>query len=268
LITGAILEKLCCNGNNYLYSCCVSVKATLQDRLKEMRPSEAEVTRRLLRNLGAVARQSLREVAADCRTSDTTVMRACRAAGFDGFQDLKYHVLRELTGGVLQEAPASQADYHDDLRASLGAAEAAVEAAARLIRGAQRVALTGVGASHGVALIATDILFTLGKQALPIQSEQMASFALTPPVSGLVVLAISHSGETQFPLQVVRQAREAGVKCIGLTNEPASELARAVDVLLPTQAVEPPRGSYAIAPRICQLAVLDVLFNRVGHHSK
>ena len=53
----------------------MSVKATLQDRLKEMRPSEAEVMRRLLRNLGVVAKQSLREVAAGCRTSDTTVMR-------------------------------------------------------------------------------------------------------------------------------------------------------------------------------------------------
>jgi hypothetical protein len=40
---------------------------------------------------------------------------------------------------------------------------------------------------------------------------------------------------------------------------------RVVDVLLPTQPVEPPRGSDAIAPRICQLAVLDVLFSRVGH---
>ncbi len=108
-------------------------------------------------------------------------MRACRAAGFDGFQDLKYHVLRELTGGVLQEAPASQANYRDDLRASLGAAETAVEAAAQLIRGAQRVALTGVGASHGVALIATDILFTLGKQALPIQSEQDGQLRLHAP---------------------------------------------------------------------------------------
>lgn len=240
----------------------------MQDRLKGMRPSEAEVTRRLLRNLGSVARQSLREVAANCHTSDTTVMRACRAAGYDGFQDLKYHVLRELTGGEPKEAPASHESYHDDLRASLGAAQKAVEAAACLVRGAQRVALTGVGASYGVALIAADILFTLGKQALPIQNEQMASFAFTVPVSGLVVLAISHSGETQFPVQVVRQAREAGVKSVGLTNEPASELARTVDVLLPTQAVEPPRGSSALAPRLCQLAVLEALFNRVGRLSK
>ena len=242
----------------------MGVKATLQDRLKEMRLSEAEVMRRLLRNLGVVAKQSLREVAAGCRTSDTTVMRACRAAGYDGFQDLKYHVLRELTGGEPKEAPASHESYNEDLHASLVAAKPALDVAVRLMRGAQRVALTGIGASYGVALIATDILFTLGKQALPVQNEQMASFVFTAPVTGLVVLAISHSGETQFPVQVVRQAREAGVKCIGLTNEPASELARSVDVLLPTQAVEPPRGSYAIAPRICQLAVLDALFRRIG----
>ena len=200
----------------------MSVNNRLQDRLKDMRPSEAEVTRRLLRNLGLVAEKNLREIAAGCQTSDATVMRACRAAGFDGFQDLKYHVLRELTAGEVREAPASHESYHADISASLGAAETDLRRAAQLIRGAQRVALAGVGASYGVVLIATDILFTMGKQALPVQNEQMAGFAFTQPVTGLVVLAISHSGETQFPVQVVKEAQQARVKTIGLTNEPAS----------------------------------------------
>jgi DNA-binding MurR/RpiR family transcriptional regulator len=242
----------------------MDVRSTLQQRLKDMRPSEAEVTRRLVRNLGLVARQSLREVAGVCHTSDTTVMRACRAAGFDGFQDLKYHVLRELTDGEIIPPSLSQDAYGEDIRASLGAADGALDKAARLIGAAHRIALTGVGASQGVAIVAMDILFTLGKQALHVPNEQVASFTLTPPVRGLVVLAISHAGETRFPLELVQQARQAGVKSIALTNEPASELAQAVDVLLPTQAVEPPRGSYAIAPRICQLAVLDALFARVN----
>jgi DNA-binding MurR/RpiR family transcriptional regulator len=244
----------------------MDVRSTLQHRLKDMRPSEAEVTRRLVRNLGLVARQSLREVAGVCQTSDTTVMRACRAAGFDGFQDLKYHVLRELTDGEIIPPTLSQDAYGEDIRASLGAAEGALDKAARLIGAAQRIALTGVGASQGVAIVAMDILFTLGKQALHVPNEQVASFALTPPVHGLVVLAISHAGETRFPVELVKQARQARVKSIALTNEPASELAQAVDVLLPTQAVEPPRGSYAIAPRICQLAVLDALFARVNQN--
>jgi DNA-binding MurR/RpiR family transcriptional regulator len=242
----------------------MSVKDTLQARLKRMRPSEAAVARRLLRSLGLVAEKSLREVAAHCRTSDATVVRACRAAGFDGFQDLKYYVLREFTAGGALPAAQTQDAYREDIAASVTAAEAALEQAARLIRPARRVVLAGIGASYGMAIIATDILFTLGKPALPIHSEQMAGYVFTPPTEGLVLLAISHSGETQFTLHVVQEARKAGVASIGLTNEPASELAQAVDVLLPTQAVEPPRGSYAIAPRICQLAVLDRLFNLAG----
>jgi DNA-binding MurR/RpiR family transcriptional regulator len=225
-----------------------------------MRPSEATVTRRLLRHLPVIAEKSLRETAATCRTSDATVIRACRAAGFDGFQDLKYYVLRELTHGEAKAPVPSEGAYAADIAASLRAVENNLQPAARLLHQASRVVLAGVGASHGVAVIATDILFTLRKQALLVEDDQMASFALTPPVTGLVLLAISHSGETQFPLRFAREARAVAVKSIGLTNEPASELAQAVDVVLSTQAVEPARGSYAIAPRICQLAVLDALF--------
>jgi RpiR family carbohydrate utilization transcriptional regulator len=242
----------------------MSVSNTLQNRLADMRPSEAEVARRLLRDLGLVAEKSLREVAAELATSDTTVVRACRAAGFDGFQDLKYHVLRELTGGgELKPARDGEAHYGGDIAASVAAADSALDSAARLLRGASRVVLAGVGASHGVALVLTDVLFTMRKQALPIQDPQMAGFAFTPPVDGMVLIAISHSGETQFPLRAAMEAKKAGVKSIGLTNEPGSELARAVDVLLPTQTVERPAGSFAIAPRICQLAVLDQLLTRV-----
>lgn len=242
----------------------MSVRQTLQSRLADMRLSEAEVARRLLRDLGLVAEKSLRDVAARCNTSDSTVVRACRAAGFDGFQDLKYHVLRELTGGgEWKPAVNGGGHYGSDIAASLAAADSALHTAATLLRGASRVVLSGVGASHGIALILTDALFTMRKQALPVHDAQMAGFAFTPPVKGLVLIAISHSGETQFPLRAVLEAKKAGVKTIGLTNEPGSELARAVDVLLPTQTVERPAGSFAIAPRICQLAVLDHLLTRL-----
>jgi len=247
----------------------MSVSHTLQSRLADMRPSEAEVARRLLRDLGLVAEKSLREVAAGCQTSDATVVRACRAAGFDGFQDLKYHVLRELTGGgEMKPAANGEGHYSGDIAASVSAAGSVLDEAAKLLRGASRVVLAGVGASHGIALILTDVLFTMRKQALPIHDAQMAEFAFTPPVAGLVLIAISHSGETQFPLHSVLEAKKAGVKTIGLTNEPGSELARAVDVLLPTQTVERPTGSFAIAPRICQLAVLDRLLTRVREQNR
>ncbi len=241
----------------------MSVSQTLQAGLKQMRPSEAEVARRILRDLGQVAGKSLREVAAWCRTSDATVIRACRAAGFDGFQDLKYHLLREFTNGEAKLPASGDSSHAQDIAASLSAAESDVDEAARLIGAASRVILAGVGASYGVTLILTDILFTMHKQALPIDNDQAAGFALTPPVDGLVLIAISHSGETQFTRRTVLEAKKAGVKTIGVTNEPASELGQAVDVLIPTQTVERSSGSFAIAPRICQLAVLDLVLGRV-----
>lgn len=236
----------------------MSVVNTLQARLADMRPSEADVARRLIRNLPAVAEKSLREIAAACETSDATVMRACRAAGYDGFQDLKYNVLRELTGGAPLHAGVPVEDhYQADIRASLEAVAPSLQQAARLLRQARRVLIVGSGASHGIGIVFTDILFTIGKQALTALDSQSAGFALTPPTEDLLVLAISHSGETQFPLRVVQDARRLSVPTIALTNEPGSELARAVDVVLPTQTVEHPAGSFAIGPRICQLAVID-----------
>jgi DNA-binding MurR/RpiR family transcriptional regulator len=241
----------------------VNIKQTILDRLMLMRPSEAEVARRLVRILALVAEKSLRDIAVLCQTSDATVMRTCRAAGFDGYQDLKYHVLREFTSGNLRALPSGTETYSADISASVEAARKALGAAAQMIHAANRIILAGIGASHGIAVIATDILFTLQKQALTLLSDQMLTYALSPPVDGLLLLAISHSGETQFAVRAAQQCRESGIKTIGLTNEPASELAQAVDVVLLTQAVEPPEGSYAVAPRICQLAVLDLLFSQV-----
>ncbi|MCP4173702.1 MAG: hypothetical protein GY758_23355 [Fuerstiella sp.] len=48
-----------------------------------------------------------------------------------------------------------------------------------------------------------------------------------------------------------------------MTNEPASELGQLVDVLLPTQSVERPEGSFSIVPRLCQLAILDQLIEEL-----
>ncbi len=237
--------------------------------LPAMRPSEADVARRLLREPGRVAAGSLREIAAWCETSDATVVRACRAAGFDGFQDLKYHVLRELThrhaAPAGRSSTAPEVDYAADIAAGLSASAAALPAAARLLKSAARVAFAGVGASQGIGLILTDVFFALGRQALPLPNEQALSFVLTPPVKGLVVIAISHSGESQFALRAVTESRRARVPTIGVSNEPASELARSVDVYLPTRTVERPEGSFSIAPRVCQLAVLDQLIGRLRH---
>jgi DNA-binding MurR/RpiR family transcriptional regulator len=233
----------------------------IEAALATMRPSEADVARRLLREPNRIASQSLREVAAWCDTSDATVLRTCRAAGFDGYQDLKYHVLRALTtgGGATEASPHADSLAWEDIQASLRASESSLPKAARLLARARQVAIVGWGASSGVGTILAEVLCTLGRPALPLPDDQAVDFALATPRGRLALVAISHSGETSFPLRAVRAAQEARVATIGLTNAPASELGRLVDVLLSTQVVERPAGSFSIVPRLCQLAVLEQL---------
>jgi DNA-binding MurR/RpiR family transcriptional regulator len=60
-------------------------------------------------------------------------------------------------------------------------------------------------------------------------------------------------------LRAVLSARQKRVRTIGITNDPASELAKSVDILLTTDVVERPEGSFSIGPRMCQLVVCDRL---------
>ena len=81
------------------------------------------------------------------------------------------------------------------------------------------------------------------------------------------VVIFTNRADEEMALRAVREARRADVPTIGLSNEPASELARSVDVYLPTQTVERPEGSFSITPRICQLAVLDQLVTQLKRRS-
>ena len=229
------------------------IRESLAASLPAMRRSEADVARRLLRDPGRVASHSLREVAAWCGTSDATVVRACRAAGYDGFQDLKYHVLRELTGPG--KAPAAertgdaQPDYTADIAAGLAASTAALPQALRLLKSATRVAFAGVGASLGIGMILTDVLSAMGRQALPLADEQALHFILTPPVKGLVLMAISHSGESRFALKAATEARRAGVPVIGVSNERPANWRAAWTCICPRKRWSAPKAA-SPSPRV------------------
>ena len=128
---------------------------------------------------------TLQSCPAEMRPSETTVVRTGRAAGFDGFQDVKYHVLRELTvGGEWKSAVNGEAHYGSDIGARVSAVDAALDEAAALLCHASRVVLGGVAASHGIALILPEVRFTRHKQALPIHDADMPVSSAGSPADG------------------------------------------------------------------------------------
>src|SRR5690625_7873576 len=76
---------------------------------------------------------------------------------------------------------------------------------------------------------------------------------------GDVVLAISHSGRTREIIEAVRLASDQGAQVIAISRFGRSPLQRLADVTLHTLSSETAYRSEAIAPRLAQLEIIDVL---------
>jgi glucosamine--fructose-6-phosphate aminotransferase (isomerizing) len=80
---------------------------------------------------------------------------------------------------------------------------------------------------------------------------------------GYLVVALSQSGATPEIITTCRAARAAGAVVLGISNEPRSPLAGAVDLLLPTDA-GPERAVPATKTVTTQLAVLATVTAALG----
>lgn len=250
-------------------------------RYDELRPSERRIADALLADPEGFATRSISEIAAAASTSTTTVVRFTRAVGFERFRDLR----RALTEQNLRERLAiaavdvsspdvSAGDGMDDIVAKVAANEslsiadtaaavdvAALTAAVGAIASSRRVDLFGVGASGIVAVDLQRKLSRIGRVAIEWPEPHAAWTAAAVLDATSVAIAISHSGSTAETVRFLRLASESGATTVAITNDDASELATAADVVLRTAAREAaPLRSGALGSRIAQLMLCDCLY--------
>ena len=79
-----------------------------------------------------------------------------------------------------------------------------------------------------------------------------------------VAVGISFSGRTAEVLRALRLAHGRGALAVAVTGNPASPIAAAADLVLVMIARETELRAAALASRMAQLAVIDVLFARVA----
>jgi DNA-binding MurR/RpiR family transcriptional regulator len=233
-----------------------------------------------------VSESSISTVARRCQTSETTVLRFCRAVGLAGYPELRIALARAAqdqesdgpnapTTGVITPTD-SLADVvakitHADARAIVdtGAAldlqmmEAAVDAVTR----AGRIDIYGVGAS---ALVGHDLHLKLHRLGLVTFVWWEGHLALTSASAlgpGDVAIAISHTGTTLATIDALHAARQRGATTIAVTNFNRSPLALSCDVLLTTAARETTFRSGNMASRVAQLSLIECLYAAVAHRS-
>ena len=253
----------------------------IADNQHKLRKSEAKVASYVLANANDVIKMRIVDLAANSEVSEPTVIRFCRALGFDGFQSFKLQLAQQLgMGSVYTQFAVDDNDTVTDLRNKVfdttvgslltvrGELNADVlEQAISTISNARRVEFYGFGASGSVAADAQHKFFRLQLSTAAYTDPHIQHMSAIALESDDVVVAISQSGETQALLQSVHLAREAGAKVIGLAPENTS-LSKQCSNPIYVNMEEDLQSYTPVSSRIAHLVVIDVLATGVARHRK
>ena len=246
-----------------------------------LRKSEAKVANYVLANANEVIKMRIVDLASKSEVSEPTVMRFCKAIGFDGFQSFKLQLAQQLgLGSVFTQFAVEDSDTVADLinkvfDTTVGSLITAreeinsevLEQAITTISNARRVEFYGFGASGSVAADAQHKFFRLQLSSAAYTDphiQRMSAISLGPED---VVVAISQSGETQALLESVALAREAGANVIGLAPHNTS-LSRVCNLAIYVNMEEDLKSFTPVSSRIAHLVVIDVLATGVARHRK
>lgn len=252
--------------------------------LPSLRPAERRVAEALVADPGAAAELSISALARQCGTSETTVMRLCRALGLDRFPELRLALARAASREEAQHGyrahlsgEISPTDTLEDIVKKITFSDSraiedtgatldldALRAAVDTLAGARRIDIYGIGSSAFVCLDLHQKLHRIGLLAFawPDPHAALTSAALLTEQD--VALAISHTGATVDTIEPLRVARRRGATTIAVTNFNPSPITEYADVVLTTAARETTFRSGAMASRIAQLALIDCLFVAVA----
>ena len=222
--------------------------------------------------------QSVAQLAANSGASQAAIVRLCKSLGVKSYQELKLKV-----AGDLQEQRQSEADtgYRDirpndsieaiirnvsdnniqSIRDTVKILDAAaLERAVAALDGAKRIFFFGVGASNLIAMDAQQKFLRINKTSLsfPDPHVQLTSAVTMTPEDAAV--GISYSGETREIVRALSIAKEHGSRTISITKYGDNAVSRTADIPLFTSSSETEIRSGAMASRISQLNVIDILY--------
>jgi DNA-binding MurR/RpiR family transcriptional regulator len=265
----------------------LSVLIRVRGALPSLRPAEQRVAEAVLANPAGVSESSITTVARQCQTSETTVLRFCRAIGLAGYPELRIALARaaqweetDQSAGAPRNGKIDATDSLPNLVAKIIYADArAVEdtggsldldtltAAIDAVSAARRIDIYGVGASASVAHDLHHKLHRIGLTSFSWADPHLALISAAVLGSTDVAIGISHTGTTIDIIDALRVARQRGATTVAVTNFAKAPIAGCADLVLTTAARETTFRSGAMASRIAQLALVDCLFAGVAQRS-
>src|SRR6476660_8644619 len=121
----------------------------------------------------------------------------------------------------------------------LAGGRAAIESIGARIRAAQPrgFVIVARGSSDHAALYAKYLFGKRNRSLVSLAAPSLFTHYSSPPrLDGQCVIGISQSGSSPDVIAVIEEAARQGALTVGLTNDPASKLAAAAELVLPLGA--------------------------------
>ncbi len=251
-----------------------SVLRIIQEYLEDLRNSEKKVAQHVLLNPAKVIYQSISELADNAGTSEPTVIRFCRALGFNGYQDLKIQLAQDLVPEIknIHEDVEPKDDTSTLIRkifqANINALNTTfeilnpeiVDKAINTLAKAKRIEFFGMAGPGIVAKDAHNKFFRLGISCAYYTDPQMQNMSASLMDSKSVLVIISHSGAIKDQIEAMEIAKAAGATTIAIVSHRKSPAAKMADIPLCVYARESSFKPEPISARIAAICVIDVLF--------
>ncbi len=253
----------------------LNVELKIKSYLNSLRPAERKVADYILAHARDTMHLSITRLAQKAQVSEGTIVKFCQRLGFRGYQDLKISLAKgseskeeeHIYGQIQMEDDLQLITeklfqiYHHSLKSTCQLLlEAPLQEAVDLIKKSRRIYLFGYGASSIVALDG-EMKFqriNIWAQAFTDNHSQKTAAALLTPED--LVIAISDSGRTRELYRVLEVVKDVGAPIIAITSNQGSPITTLAQITLLVSSQETSFRGSAIASRIAQMTVMDLLF--------
>ena len=245
---------------------------SIRTHLDSLSKSERKVALAVLKNPELAIAENITALARNAQVSEPTVVRFCRAIGYDGWQEFK---LKLAQGLALALPGADESPMQDDLASDLVnkicsrsintlldlrnyLRPEAIQRALDVLVQSNKIEFYGQGTSGVVAADAQHKFFRSGVPTVAYSDPHIHSISASLLKKGDTVVAISQRGNSAALLRSVQLARKMEADIIALTPS-GTPLAELATVLVPIDLSFNTDPYTPLSARLAHLVVIDIL---------
>ena len=246
----------------------------------EMTVKEKEIANYILNNMEEILTLTSAEMGNNIGVSQSSVIKFIKKIGFNKFGEFKIQLTKELENIKQNKDKIHSEIYLDDsledisfkvFNETIKAMEDTLkiidhkyfEKIIDIIKTSKKILLVGSGMSSIVAKDLEIKLIKIRIDALHYESSHMQLMKLATMDKEDLIIAISHRGETEDVIDVIKKANKKGIKVLSITSIEKNTVANLSDFNLKVISEETNFRSSAISSRMAQLILNDIIFLRL-----